>query len=62
MTLDDVMFAFAMEHARQDELPPRARDKHALAAALKHVANHLDDLGHGIAAAEVRAVIGEYWS
>lgn len=62
MTLDDVMFAFAMEHVRQDELPPRSRDKHALAAALKLVAAHLDHLGHGIAAAEVRAVIGEYWS
>ena len=62
MTMDDVMMAFAMERIRQDELPEHVRDKHALASVLKHVANHLDDLGHGIAAAEVRAVVGEYWS
>ena len=62
MTLDDVMFAFATMHTLHDEMPEHVRDKHAVAAALKHVANHLDDLGHGIAAAEVRAVIGEYWS
>jgi len=62
MTLDDVMFAFATIHTLHDEMPEHVRDKHAVAAALKHVAGHLDDLGHGIAAAEVRAVIGEYWS
>ena len=62
MTLDDVMFAFATIHTLHDEMPEHVRDKHALAAALKLVAAHLDHLGHGIAAAEVRAVIGEYWS
>lgn len=61
MTLEDMVFVFDMERDRLDELPYMAQRKHAVAAVLKHVAGHLDDLGHGIAAAEVRAIVGEYW-
>ena len=61
MTLSDVLLAWTIAHTMHDELPDHVRNVRAMAAALKHVSEHLDDLGHGIAAAEVRAIIGEHW-
>lgn len=59
MTLNDVLLAWTIAHTLHDELPDHVRNVRAMAAALKHVAEHLDDEGLSMAAARVRGIIGE---
>lgn len=59
--MDDLYFAFATARGDHDEMPDHARDRYALAAALKAVEAYLDGRELGYAAAEVRSILGDWY-
>lgn len=57
MTLQDVLLAWLIARTHYEGISEQSRNVLAMAAALKHVADHLTDLGHTEAALKIRAII-----
>lgn len=59
--MNDLYLVFTTARADHDELPDHARDRYALAAVLKNLANHLNDLEQDHAAGVLRAACGNWY-
>lgn len=59
--MNDLYLVFTTARADHDEMPDHARDRYALAAVVKKLANHLSQMEQDRAAGELRAACGNWY-